>query len=170
MIPTQTPTKIGARAGGAQMSEWGLTIEERLRRRTILRPSGCLEWVNLDGSPAVGGYGVMTVKHQTYRVHRLAWSVANHRPIPEGKVILHSCDNPPCCEPTHLRPGTQAQNIGDREAKGRGRSGCRNREKTHCPQRHEYTVENTYVDREGHRHCKICRRERNRAWSTKAKA
>lgn len=32
--------------------------------------------------------------------------------------------------------------------------------KTHCPQNHEYTPDNTYVDRSGFRHCKTCRRER----------
>lgn len=32
--------------------------------------------------------------------------------------------------------------------------------KTHCPQKHEYTPENTYTDKNGYRHCKTCRRSR----------
>lgn len=34
--------------------------------------------------------------------------------------------------------------------------------KTHCPQEHAYTEENTYVDKNGGRHCRTCRRERKR--------
>src|SRR4051812_10097482 len=34
--------------------------------------------------------------------------------------------------------------------------------KTHCPQKHEYTAENTYVTPQGARQCKTCRRDRMR--------
>lgn len=36
-------------------------------------------------------------------------------------LVMHSCDNPPCCNPAHLRPGTHAENAQDRDSKGRGR-------------------------------------------------
>lgn len=42
------------------------------------------------------------------------------KPRPEGLVAMHSCDNPGCVNPRHLSWGTQADNIVDREAKGRG--------------------------------------------------
>jgi hypothetical protein len=35
-------------------------------------------------------------------------------------MIIHSCDNPPCCNPAHLRPGSAQDNATDREAHGRG--------------------------------------------------
>jgi DNA invertase Pin-like site-specific DNA recombinase len=35
--------------------------------------------------------------------------------------VLHSCDNPPCCNPHHLRSGTQLENVQDMHAKGRAR-------------------------------------------------
>jgi DNA invertase Pin-like site-specific DNA recombinase len=41
-------------------------------------------------------------------------------------LVCHHCDNPPCCEPTHLFLGTNADNIRDRQQKGRGASGARN--------------------------------------------
>ena len=34
--------------------------------------------------------------------------------------------------------------------------------KTHCPQGHEYTPENTYLNHKGYPWCRICARERSR--------
>lgn len=44
-------------------------------------------------------------------------------PMPAEVESLHSCDNPPCCNPAHLKPGTHRQNM--LEAKERGRMGRR---------------------------------------------
>jgi HNH endonuclease len=51
-------------------------------------------------------------------VHRLIWEWTNG-PIPDGLGLLHACDNPPCCNPGHLAPGTSPQNTADRDRKGR---------------------------------------------------
>lgn len=51
--------------------------------------------------------------------HRIAWALENG-PIEEDDInILHSCDNRSCCNPKHLFPGTQADNLADMDAKGR---------------------------------------------------
>lgn len=46
--------------------------------------------------------------------------------IPDGMVVMHSCDNPTCINPAHLSLGTQAENMHDRDTKGRGPVGERN--------------------------------------------
>lgn len=50
--------------------------------------------------------------------HRVAWIDA-HGPIPDGLVVMHSCDNRRCVNLEHLSLGTQADNIHDAQRKGR---------------------------------------------------
>jgi hypothetical protein len=39
----------------------------------------------------------------------------------DGLSVLHSCDQPCCVNPDHLRVGTVLENNREREQKGRGR-------------------------------------------------
>ena len=59
------------------------------------------------------------------RAHRVAWKFKYGR-IPKGKDILHSCDNPPCVNWDHLRPGTCADNHKDMISHGHSLFGERN--------------------------------------------
>lgn len=94
-----------------------------------LCPKHALESVGWDLDPETGchiwrglrterGYGVLgsDLKH---RVHRVAWEAVNGRPVPEGLVVRHRCDNPPCCNPDHLEVGTHADNARDAIVRGR---------------------------------------------------
>lgn len=60
--------------------------------------------------------------------HRLVYCDANNVAIEDirGKVIRHKCDNPRCINPIHLEIGTQAENIQDRDTRGRTALGEQN--------------------------------------------
>lgn len=68
-----------------------------------------------------GCYGVLVVgrcgKKKVY-AHRYSWEIHNGE-IPDGLCVLHGCDNPGCCNPSHLFLGTRKDNNEDRHAKGR---------------------------------------------------
>lgn len=78
---------------------------------------GCWIWTGSIAT-ARGGYGIVGFQGKTWRAHRLAWTLANNQ-IPKGLYVLHSCDNPPCVNPAHLRTGTQADNMKDAHQRGR---------------------------------------------------
>jgi hypothetical protein len=48
----------------------------------------------------------------------VAWTLAEGD-IPEGLMVLHRCDNPPCVRPGHLFLGTAKDNAVDMTRKGR---------------------------------------------------
>lgn len=77
--------------------------------------SGCWVW---KGRRHWKGYGLAIYKGKQWRAHRLAYTIAKGA-IPEGMMILHSCDNPPCCNPEHLRVGTAKENRADAISRGR---------------------------------------------------
>ncbi len=64
-------------------------------------------------------YGVIRVEGRNIYAHRLAWEIAANRPVPAGQFVLHRCDNPPCCNPSHLFIGTVKDNTADMFAKNR---------------------------------------------------
>lgn len=68
------------------------------------------------------GYGQFRVGKRKVKAHRCAYELSRGT-IPPGLRVLHSCDNPPCCNPDHLFTGTAADNAHDRDGKGRTRNG-----------------------------------------------
>jgi hypothetical protein len=68
---------------------------------------------------STAGYGQISRDHKLIYVHRLVYEMV-FGPIPDGLDLLHKCDWPPCCRPTHLTPGTHAENMADMSRKERG--------------------------------------------------
>jgi hypothetical protein len=65
------------------------------------------------------GYGWFRINKKTHSAHRLALIFYNGGKIEDGKLVLHNCNNPGCCNPNHLRWGSQKENIQDCIAAGR---------------------------------------------------
>lgn len=84
--------------------------------------TACWPWTDLRRMRK--GYGSFETNGTTIGAHRYAWELTNG-PIPDGLWVLHRCDNPPCCNPSHLFLGTNSDNVADRKAKGRTKNGKR---------------------------------------------
>lgn len=77
-------------------------------------PDECWPWMG----GLVMGYGAGTFQKKRYKVSRVVLEQKLGRSL--GKLqALHRCDNPACCNPAHLFPGTGLDNMRDKMAKGR---------------------------------------------------
>lgn len=93
----------------------GKPIEERLFGRCIPNEDGCWIW---QGGVDSSGYGSLSFDGRTIGAHRLAY-LLYHGEIPVDQEVLHTCDTPRCCNPSHMISGTHQENMADCEAKGR---------------------------------------------------
>jgi len=76
----------------------------------------CWEWT---GARSSSGYGNLTYYGKYLKANRVAFELFNKCEIPFGLFVLHTCDNPSCCNPKHLFLGTQMDNIKDMISKKR---------------------------------------------------
>jgi hypothetical protein len=120
----------------------------------IKHPDECWIW---KGAMSGGGYPSFKFNGKVTSAQRAAYALT-YGSIDDKLYTLHSCDNPKCVNPYHLRLGTPGDNMQDMVKRNR----CNSYEAkvTHCPQGHEYTTENTYTHN-GYRKCKICVRKRS---------
>lgn len=81
-------------------------------------PHDCWEWKASKFKTGYGRVGIGQSTGKTALAHRVAYEFT-YGPIPNEMVICHKCDNPPCCNPSHLFLGSHADNVSDKVAKNR---------------------------------------------------
>ena len=149
------------------VAQWSLVDRLRFVGWDVTQ-SGCWEW---RGTRNEHGYGLITAKahgSNDGRAHRAMVEVTRGV-IPDGAVVRHKCDNPPCVNPDHLELGSQLDNMRDLAERGvrylRGRTVCRNGHDISDPS--SIKVINR---RGGERLCIACEKARKARWEASRKA
>lgn len=122
-------------------------LPERIQSHILIAENGCWNWT---AALSHNGYGRVWTGVRNRAAHRYIYELLVA--LVDGRLQLdHLCQNRKCVNPEHLEPVTSKENLR--------RSGHANRLKTHCKHGHEFTEENTLIDKFSktpHRRCKIC--------------
>lgn len=154
---------------------YGTEVQERFWSKVDKRgPDECWPWTGFLES---NGYGRVKHKGERTLVHRRAYEFSVG-PIPPGLRVDHVCHNQDkecpggnecqhrhCCNPAHLEPVTNRENVL------RGQAGQRWAESTHCPAGHPRVEANVYhpPGRPTQNQCIPCKREATRRWRNQQK-
>ena len=93
-----------------------LSVSEKFHLYAVIpdHPDSCWGW---RGFTDRDGYGKMRVGVTNSSAHRVSWTL-HVGPIPQGKMVLHRCNNEPCSNPRHLYLGDHLDNMADRLTAG----------------------------------------------------
>jgi HNH endonuclease len=94
-----------------------LSLEERFWKK-VSKTDGCWLWTGNKNPKGYGLIGAGGSKGKMLSAHRLSYRI-HKGDVSPGAYVLHSCDNPSCVNPAHLRIGTQRDNIRESFKKGR---------------------------------------------------
>ena len=120
-------------------------------QRLVVRENRCIEWT---GKCDRCGYGYVQYNGRSRQVHKVIYEFL-HGPVPRGLVLDHiKCDNPKCANDEHVKPITNKENV----LRGIGFTAMKARQ-TECIRGHPLSGDNLYMRLDGHRACKICKRE-----------
>lgn len=121
------------------MAKYDLTLRDRFLSHVSISENlnDCWNW---KGSTNRDGYSQFKIDGKLYYVHRVSFELFIG-PIPEGQLVCHKCDNPGCCNPSHLFLGTPQDNMDDKVKKNR-------QSHSHDGGIHKLTEQNIYQIRE----------------------
>lgn len=101
------------------MAQYSPGVLARFHEKVLRRGEDeCWPWI---AGTTHDGYGRIFAgkgAKSPLRAHVVAFEL-EHGPVPSGLHVLHACDNPRCCNPGHLRAGTNGENVQDKVARGR---------------------------------------------------
>lgn len=134
----ETIARVGPRHGAkscGRCTRWRRRplMARIMEKLSVPGPDECWEFMGAraKGYGTIGSSDTPREAIRQLLVHRVMWEEANG-PIPDGLFVLHRCDNPPCCNPSHLFLGTAKDNAIDCRNKGRGANGAGPGEKHNC--------------------------------------
>lgn len=77
-------------------------------------PECCWEW---NAGKSSAGYGSLKIFGNSEGAHRVAWEIATQQ-LMGNRVACHRCDNPACCNPSHIYAGDAKSNGRDAVSRG----------------------------------------------------
>lgn len=99
-----------------RLNEFKVLAPEDVFLNRVEKTETCWLW---KGTKNGYGYGIFLMQgERPVRAHRYSYEFFKGK-IPTGKIIMHTCDNPPCVNPDHLRVGTKEENNKDTAIKRR---------------------------------------------------
>lgn len=124
------------------------SLRERVLHYAMPEPNtGCWLW---GAYVSENGYGKIGFEGKTLYAHRVAYELLRG-PISDDFELDHLCKVRSCVNPDHLEPVSRLENVR--------RSSVAN--KTSCKNGHPFSEENTWVEKNGSRHCRECARLRS---------
>jgi hypothetical protein len=91
-----------------------------LSRVDVCGPDECWHFKRKNGELYQSIYPLFRIDGKQYGAHRVSYAIANGGYIEDNppelpkalwNVVMHGCDNPPCCNPKHLTLGTHQENT-----------------------------------------------------------
>ncbi len=135
-----------------------IALERFLAKIDRNGPNGCWIWKAHINTTGYGHFRFGEQGSVPWRAHRLSYSLALG-PIPEGRILHHTCNRRECVNPAHLIPVTPREHAVEITENCNSYIAAH---KTHCIRGHEFTPENTRYTNMGKRVCITCNRERLR--------
>ena len=128
-----------------------LARELGISRQRVAVLAARWDWPKIDGQ-----WTASAAQADQLRAHVRAWRES--APAAPQACSVDRCEKPATAGGLCSAHYQRRRRHGSTES----RAGAHQREKTSCPAGHEYTPENTLIERTGRRRCRTCKRNRER--------